>query len=56
MTTAWQDLDEVVRRVLAGEVENAMCAVGVLAADRARRDGFATLRPADAPWPAQKQS
>ena len=54
MTTAWVDLDDAVRRVLAGEIENAMAAVGILAADRARRDGFAALRPADAPWPSQK--
>jgi ADP-ribose pyrophosphatase len=45
-----------VRRALDGRLENAMAVVGVLAADRARRDGFAGLRPADAPWPAQKQS
>ena len=56
MTTQWVDLDEAVRRVLAGEVENAMAAVGILATDRARADGFATLRPADAPWPSQKTS
>ena len=56
MTTEWADLDLTVRRVLAGEIENAMCAVGVLAADRALRDGFASLRPADAPWPSQKTS
>ncbi len=55
MTTQWVDLDEAVRRVLAGEIENAMAAVGILAADRARRDGYAGLRDADAPWPSQKQ-
>ncbi|CAA9357867.1 MAG: ADP-ribose pyrophosphatase [uncultured Frankineae bacterium] len=54
MTTEWLPLDEAVRRVLAGEIENAMAAVGILAADRASRDGFAGLRPADAPWPSQK--
>lgn len=54
MTTLWQPLDTAVRRVLAGEVENAMAALGVLAADRAVRDGFAGLRPADAPWPSRK--
>ncbi len=54
MTTEWVDLDEAVRRVLAGQIENAMAAVGILAADRARADGFRTLRPADAPWPSQK--
>ena len=56
MTTQWVDLDEAVRRVLAGEIENAMAAVGILAADRARRDGYAGLRDADAPWPSQKTS
>ena len=35
MTSEWVDLDLAVRRVLAGEIENAMCAVGVLAADPA---------------------
>ena len=56
MTTAWVDLDDAVRRVLAGEIENSLAAVGVLAADRARADGFSSLRPADAPWPSQKTS
>lgn len=55
MTTEWVDLDLAVRRVLAGETENAMAAVGLLAADRASRDGFTTLRPPDAPWAARKQ-
>jgi ADP-ribose pyrophosphatase len=56
MTSEFVPLDEAVRRALDGRLENAMAVVGVLAADRARRDGFAGLRPADAPWPAQKQS
>jgi len=54
LTSSWVDLDEAVRRVLAGEIENAMAVIGILAADRARADGFATLRPAEAPWPSQK--
>ncbi len=54
MTTAWVDLDEAVSRVLSGDIENAMCVVGVLAADRAVRDGFTRLRPADVRWPARK--
>ena len=54
MTSQWLDLDEAVRRVLAGELENGMAAVGLLAADRAVRDGFRTLRPADAWWPSRK--
>ena len=55
MSTAWVDLDDAVSRVLAGDIENAMCVVGVLAADRAVRDGFTRLRPADASWPARKR-
>jgi 8-oxo-dGTP pyrophosphatase MutT (NUDIX family) len=54
MTAAWVPLEEAVRRVFAGELQNATAVVGVLAADRAARDGFAGLRPADAPWPAGK--
>lgn len=53
LTTEWVPLDSVVRRVLAGEVENAMCCLGVLAADRAVRDGFAGLRPPGASWRAR---
>ena len=54
LTTAWVPLEDAVRRVLAGDLENAAAVVGLLAADRAVRDGFAGLRPADAPWRAQK--
>lgn len=54
MTTQWLDLEAAVRRALAGEIENAMCVVGILAADRGVRTGFEGLRPADAPWPGQK--
>ena len=54
MTSQWVPLEQAVRAVLAGEIENAMAVVGILAADRAQRDGFAGLRPADAPWPSQK--
>jgi 8-oxo-dGTP pyrophosphatase MutT (NUDIX family) len=54
MTTAWVPLDEAVRRVLAGELQNGMAVQGLLAADRARRDGFTAVRAADAAWPARK--
>jgi ADP-ribose pyrophosphatase len=54
MTTSWRPLDDAARAVLAGEIENAVAVTGVLAADRAARDGFAGLRPADAPWPSGK--
>lgn len=54
MTTAWVPLADAVRRVLAGDIENAMACLGILAADRAARDGFSGLRPADAPWPSRR--
>jgi 8-oxo-dGDP phosphatase len=47
------DLDRAVTSVLAGEIENALAVAGLLAAVRARDDGWAGLRPADAPWPAR---
>ena len=53
MTSSRVPLDDVVRRVLSGEYENSLLVAGALAADRARRDGFRGLRPADAPWPAR---
>lgn len=54
MTSQWVDLDDAVRRVLGGELENGMAAVGLLAAHLAVKDGFTRLRPADAPWPSRK--
>jgi 8-oxo-dGDP phosphatase len=54
MTTSWVPLEEAVRRVLDGELQNATAVVGLLAADRAVRDGFAGLRPADAEWVSGK--
>jgi ADP-ribose pyrophosphatase len=46
---AWFDLDEAVAMVLRGEITNAATVGGLLAAARARADGWATLRPADTP-------
>lgn len=46
---AWFDLDEAVAMVLRGEILNAAAVSGLLAAARARDDGWATLRPADSP-------
>jgi 8-oxo-dGTP pyrophosphatase MutT (NUDIX family) len=54
MTSAWVALDEAVQRALAGDLENAMCVLGVLAADRAVRNDFEGLRVPDAPWPGRK--
>jgi ADP-ribose pyrophosphatase len=44
---AWMDLDEAVAMVLRGEITNAAAAGGLLAAARARDDGWAMLRPAN---------
>lgn len=55
MTSRWLPLREAVRRVLSGELENAMACLGVLTAAAAERDGFQGLRPADAPWPGRKR-
>lgn len=43
-------LDEAVAMVHAGEILNAACAVGLLAAAHARDLGWTPLRPADAPF------
>lgn len=46
-------LDEAVAMALAGEITNAACVAGVLAAARARDLEWAPLRPVDAPLPAR---
>jgi 8-oxo-dGDP phosphatase len=46
---AWFDLDEAVAMVLRGEITNAAAVAGLLAAARAREDGWAMLRPTDTP-------
>ncbi|GAB2594629.1 hypothetical MutT/nudix family protein [Paractinoplanes abujensis] len=43
---AWIDLDEAVAMVFRGEITNAAAVGGLLAAARARDEGWATLRPA----------
>ena len=53
LTSAWTDLGEAVAAVLGGEIENAMACIGILATAAAAREGFAGLRPADAPWPGR---
>ncbi|MGC1210168.1 MAG: NUDIX hydrolase [Micromonospora sp.] len=45
------DLDEAVGMVLAGEITNASCVAGLLAAARARDAGWSVLRRADTPLP-----
>jgi len=46
---SWLPLDEAVRAALAGKLHNGVTILGVLAGYAARSDGFAALRPADAP-------
>ena len=45
-------LDEAVGMALGGQITNAACLVGVLAAAEAKRRNWATLRPIDQPLPA----
>ena len=49
LITGWVPLAEAVRLVLAGELHNGPAAIAVLAGYFAQLDGFAGLRPADAP-------
>jgi 8-oxo-dGTP pyrophosphatase MutT (NUDIX family) len=55
MTVERYPLEELVRMALAGELVNATAVAGVLAAWATRADGWAGLRPADAPWPARPE-
>lgn len=50
LTAGWVLLSDAVRAALAGELENAMAVVGVLAAAQVAETGTQRLRPADAPW------
>jgi ADP-ribose pyrophosphatase len=51
MPTRWVPLEQARDAVLTGRLHNPTAVVGVLAAWAAREQGWATLRPADAPWP-----
>ncbi|WP_297083145.1 NUDIX hydrolase [uncultured Demequina sp.] len=50
MIGAWVPLEDAVAAVLDGRIHASSAVAGLLATDRARRDGFASLREADAPW------
>jgi 8-oxo-dGTP pyrophosphatase MutT (NUDIX family) len=53
MDVVWATLDDLVEAVLDGRLHNPTVVSGVLAAWTARqRDGFISLRPANAAWPA----
>lgn len=51
MSLTWVDLDDAVAAVLGGRMHNGPGAAAVLAGHIARQHGWASLRPADAPWP-----
>jgi 8-oxo-dGTP pyrophosphatase MutT (NUDIX family) len=51
MPTRWVPLDEARDAVLSGRLHNPGAVVGILAACVSRELGWATLRPADSPWP-----
>jgi ADP-ribose pyrophosphatase len=50
MIRRWVPLDEVLASIAAGELQSPTLVTGAFALDAARRWGFDTLRPADAPW------
>jgi len=54
MPSRWLPLADAVELVLSGGVHNPSTIVGVLAAAAARAADWATLRPADSPWPEQQ--
>lgn len=54
MPTGWLSVDDAVTAVLTGRVYNVGLALGALATDAARRRGWSTLRPPDAPFPAHQ--
>jgi 8-oxo-dGDP phosphatase len=54
MDTVWAPLSDLVEAVLAGGLHSPSLVSGVLAAEASRQRGWATLRPADTPWPARE--
>jgi 8-oxo-dGDP phosphatase len=55
MDLVWASLDDLVEAVLDGRLHNPTLVSGVLAAWTAQqRDGFASLRPANAAWPSHE--
>ena len=54
ISVRWVDLDEAVAAALRGDIHNPSAVAGVLAAAASRAGGWASLRPADAPWPERR--
>lgn len=51
--TRWVPLDAIITAVLAGDLHNPALLQAAFAAAESRRSGWASLRPADAPWPTR---
>jgi 8-oxo-dGDP phosphatase len=51
IVTTFVPLDEAVAKVMNGEITNAACMIGILAAVRLRDAGWPPLRPLDTPLP-----
>ncbi|MGB8384063.1 MAG: NUDIX hydrolase [Dermatophilaceae bacterium] len=51
MRVLWVPLDDAYAAVLAGRLHNPGAMLGILTARGSREQGWATLRPHDAPWP-----
>ena len=56
MVTRWVSLDDAVDAALDRRVQNPSLVVGVLAAAASRSRGWASLAPADLPWPRHPQN
>lgn len=54
MDVVWAPLADLVDAVLAGQLHSPSLVSGVLAAETSRQRGWASLRPADAAWPARE--
>ncbi|GAA4731858.1 NUDIX hydrolase [Pedococcus ginsenosidimutans] len=54
MPLRWVPLEEVRDAFLAGRVHNAALGIAALSALASRDQGWATLRPVDAPWPIHR--
>ena len=52
MPVRWVALEEARDAFLAGRLHNSTLGIAVLATLAAREQGWATLRPVDAPWPS----
>ncbi len=52
MVAVWFGLDEAIGMIWSGEITNAACVVGLLAAARARDSAWAPLRSVMEPMPS----